>query len=505
MRPTSKCVTCTAIYGLVSLLLFETPWLMAMSPRFSLSEQNQLEERERMSKQADDLQREGKFEEALPVAERILKLERRDGGEMTARVAEALSRLAQLYELRGDWKEAIGRRREALTVCERVDGKDHWRTADARLSVAFVEKVVGLGAADRAKVGGALRREQEAARLEEQNKCAEAERVALEALETYRALVGPESAEVARAWHRIGRCRWARHDAGGAREANERALTIRRKSLPPDHPDIARSLGNLGLVQSALREYAAAKQSYQEALAIFRKSLPPDHTLIARSLGNLGEVQRELREYAAAKQSDEQALAIFRKALPADHPDIAQSLNNLGNVQSALREYAAAKQSFEQALAIRRKSLPPDHPDIAQNLHNLGNVQYALREYAAAKQSFEQALAIFRKSLPPDHPDIAYSLNNLGNVQRELREYAAAKQSHEQALAIRRKSLPPDHPDIAYSLNNLGNVQSALREYAAAKQCYALVSRKKCTNPCSCETIVCTIPVASAAWCDRQA
>ena len=34
---------------------------------------------------------------------------------------------------------------------------------------------------------------------------------------------------------------------------------------------------------------------------------------------------------------------------------------------------------------------------------------------------------------------------------------------------------------------------------------YTLVSRKKCTNPCSCETIVCTIPVASAAWCDRQA
>ena len=47
--------------------------------------------------------------------------------------------------------------------------------------------------------------------------------MALEALETYRALVGPESAEVARAWHRIGRCRLARNDAGGAKEANERA------------------------------------------------------------------------------------------------------------------------------------------------------------------------------------------------------------------------------------------------------------------------------------------
>ena len=38
-----------------------------------------------------------------------------------------------------------------------------------------------------------------------------------------------------------------------------------------------------------------------------------------------------------------------------------------------------------------------------------------------------------------------------------------------------------------------------------SKRTYTLVSRKKCTNPCSCETIVCTIPVASAAWCDRQA
>ena len=93
-----------------------------------------------------------------------------------------------------------------------MDGQDHWRTADARLALAFTERAAALGPADRAKLSGALRSEQDAARLEEQRKCAEAERVALEALETYRAVVGPESAEVARVWHRIGRCRSARHD-----------------------------------------------------------------------------------------------------------------------------------------------------------------------------------------------------------------------------------------------------------------------------------------------------
>ncbi len=468
--------------------------------------------RDWLIRQAEELRQAGKLDEAVAAAERALELERRAGGEASPREAEALARLGELHELRGDWVQAVGRRKEALAIRVGVDGKEHWRTADARLALAFAETVAGLGPADRAKVGGALRREQEAARLDEQGKFAEAERVVLEALETYRALVGPELAEVARAWHRIGRCRLARNDAGGAREANERALTIRRKVLPGNHPDLGRSLNNLGLaesrlgnkgrarefleeavrlwraslgssspltamgltnlgkVQYELREYAAAKQSHEQALAIRRKSLPPDHPDIATSLGNLGNVQRELREHAAAKQSYEQALAIFRKALPPDHPDIATSLNNLGLVQFELREYAAAKQSHEQALAIRRKALPPDHPDIAQSLNNLGMVQYILREYAAAKQSYEEALAIFRKALPPDHPFIATSLSNLGGVQSELREYAAAKQSHEQALVICRKALPKDHPDTAQSLNNLGIVQRELREYAVAKQ-----------------------------------
>ena len=165
--------------------------------------------------------------------------------------------------------------------------------------------------------------------MEEQGKFAEAERVALEALETYRALVGPESAEVARVWHRIGRCRWARHDAGGAKEANERALMIRRKVLPGTHPDLGRSLNNLGLAESSLGN--------------------------KRRTGILGGGR-----------------AGGRASLESSNPLTAMGLTNLGNVQYALREYAAAKQSHEQALVIRRMSLPPDHPDIAFSLRNLG-------------------------------------------------------------------------------------------------------------------------------------
>ena len=311
--------------------------------------QEPIPERDRLIRQAEELRQAGKLDEAAAAAERALELERRAGGEASPREAEALARLAELYELRGDWLQAVGRRKEALAIRVGVDGKEHWRTADARLALAFAEKVAGLGSADRAKVGGALRREHEATQLEEQDKCAEAERVALEALETYRALVGPESAEVARAWHRIGRCRSARHDAGGAKEANERALAIRRKVLPGNHPDLGRSLNNLGLAESSLGNKRRARELLEETVRLWRSSLESSNPLTAMGLTNLGNVQSALREYAVAKQSHEQALAIRRKSLPPDHLDIATSLTNLGLVQSALREYAAAKQSHEQA------------------------------------------------------------------------------------------------------------------------------------------------------------
>ena len=165
--------------GLVLMLLVGTPIVSAQAPGASpprqqppAPQQNQRAEQDRLARQVEELRRAGRFDEAVAVAERALELERGTGEAMRGQVAEALSRLADLNVLQGDWGRALARRREALAVRERVDGKDHWRTADARLMLAFAEKVAGLGQADRAKVAGALRKEQEAAQLHEQGKCA---------------------------------------------------------------------------------------------------------------------------------------------------------------------------------------------------------------------------------------------------------------------------------------------------------------------------------------------
>ena len=70
-----------------------------------------------------------------------------------------------------------------------------------------------------------------------------------------------------------------------------------------------------------------------------------------------------------------------------------------------------------------------------------------------------------------------------------------------------KRLLPQQRQDLAIQvLARTETVSELARQHEVSRKfLYPLVSRKKCTNPCSCETIVCTIPVASAAWCDRQA
>jgi CHAT domain-containing protein len=453
----------------------------APAPASAPAQQKQSDERDRLVKQIGELRQAGRFDESVSLAERALELERKAGGKTTAGLAEALTRLAELHELRGDWPKALASRKQALAVRERVDGNDQWRTTDARLALTLAERVAALGEKDRAKIARALRKEDEAAQREGQRRYAEAEQVALEALTTYLALIGREALEVARIWHRIGRVRLASNDARGAREANELALAIRRTVLPVNHPDLGRSLNNLGLAEQGLGNTRGALVALEQAVRIWRTALGPDDPLVVMGLTSLGRVQYALGEFPAAKASIEQALAIYRKARPPSLTDIADCLNRLGNLQLKLREYVAAQASYTESLAIRREVLPAAHPDIALILYCLEAVHYRLGNYPAAKASIEQALAIYRKVEPRSDTDIADCLNRLGSLQRQLRDYAGAKASHEEALAIRRKVLQKEDSDLATSLTNLGNVQDDLRDWRGAKKSFeeAVAIRRK--------------------------
>jgi hypothetical protein len=89
-------------------------------------------------------------------------------GQALAEVALALTRLAELHELAGDLGEAVNYRQRVHDLQTKLAGGKNWRTADARLALAFTQKAAGWAEAKRTHVVGALQKEQEAARLEPQ-------------------------------------------------------------------------------------------------------------------------------------------------------------------------------------------------------------------------------------------------------------------------------------------------------------------------------------------------
>ena len=321
-------------------------------------QQSQLNKRDEMNRRAERMRAEGRFAEALVSARQALVLTREIRGPKHADLAEALARVAELCEFSGQWKEAVEECKKALTLRQHLHGPKDWRTANARLALAFAEKALALEKRDRDRLTGALQKVLQVIQLDSKGKHGDVERLALEVLQVYEAVLGREAAKAAQMWYVIGRARWlSQKDLKGAIQANEKAMAIFRKTLPDDHPDLARCLNNLGFALEQAGNLKSARPCLEEAVSISRKSLADEPLFTALGLTNLGLLQRRLGDFQGAKKSLEEALVIRRSALPVADPLIEASLLNLGRVQSDLQETAAAMKSIQEALEIRKKIL----------------------------------------------------------------------------------------------------------------------------------------------------
>jgi len=88
--------------------------------------------------QIDQLYREGKFREAIPLAEKVVFLTKRAKGEEHPDTATSLNDLAELYEAVGDYTKAEPLYQKALAIRQKVLGPDHPNTATSLENLAVL-------------------------------------------------------------------------------------------------------------------------------------------------------------------------------------------------------------------------------------------------------------------------------------------------------------------------------------------------------------------------------
>jgi CHAT domain-containing protein/Tfp pilus assembly protein PilF len=424
---------------LLALLMF----LLLFSISVSATENDPaLREARRQYQEALKLRDAGRYDEAIPLFERVLGTREKILGQDHRDIADALNGLGVLYYYKGEYVRAEPLCQRALTIREKALGPEHPDVAASLNNLALL-------CIDRGDYAKAVLLGQRVVTI----------------MET---ALGPEHPELAGYIHNLALFYHNRGNYAQAERLYERALPMREKARGPEHRDVAQTLNNLANIYRDRGNYAKAEPLYVRALAIREKVLGPEHPDVAQSLKNLAMLYWYKGDYAKAESLFVRSLAIKEKTLGPEQLDIATSLNGLAIFYCHKGNYAKAEMLHRRALAVRKKALGPEHSEVAISYDNLALVYTKRGEYAKAEPIFLRALTIREKVLGSEHPYVADSLNNLAILYQDRTEYAKAELMLQRTLTIREKVLGPEHPAVAATLNDLAELSAAKGEVARA-------------------------------------
>jgi esterase/lipase superfamily enzyme len=338
---------------------------------------------EGLNRQIEELYSEGKYAEAVPLAERYVDLARKRYGEEHLEFATAITWLGSLYQSQDRFVEVEPLFKRALLIREKALGPDN------------------------AQVGVSL--SNLAALYEQQSRKADAEPLLKRALSIREKALGADELDaMPRQIQELG---WSRRDAEALRLA-ERYVELARERYGAEQPEFVLALNTLASLHVTQSRYAEAEPLYKQALSIREKALGLDHLQVADSLEALAGLYQIQGRYAEAEPLLKRALSIRETALGPDDLQVADSLEALAGLYEAQGRIAETEPLRSRVQAIQKKR-PRYHYAIApETSYAVVKVYYGTdrkktsdidpaKTYGGDRG--ELALGICTVSIPRDH------------------------------------------------------------------------------------------------------
>jgi len=379
--------------------------------------------REGQTAQADELNRqvvrlygEGRYAEAVTLAERALALREKVFGPEHPSVAHALSNLATLYKAQFDYVRAEPLLRRALVVYEKALGP---QSPDVTLTLNNLAVLYG-----------------------ETGDYARAEPLYQRALAIRERVRGPDHPDVALSLNNLASLYISKGDYMRAEPLLRRALAIDEKALGPEALDVASDLNNLAELYRLKGDYAPAEPLYRRSLAITEKARGTDDPIITLILHNLAELYLAQGDHARAEPLYRRALAVDEKALGPEAPDLATDLIGLASLYMSKGDYVRAEPLLQRALAIDERALGPEHPFVALILNHLallyvseGKHALAMRYQARGNEVRERNLALVLAA-GSERQKLAYLQTLAGETDATVSLHARSAPQDRQALQL---------------------------------------------------------------------
>jgi CHAT domain-containing protein/Flp pilus assembly protein TadD len=372
--------------------------------RNATEEDRLLHEARRLETASRQLWVAGKYDEALPLAEKALELQERRWGAEHPDLTYPLLNLASIHFRKGDYEKAEALYLRGLMIAEKALGSEHPR-------VARLLHYLGIFYGTEGDYARAESLHQRAISIQER------------ALGPDHPLVASSLSELANLYRNKG-------DFVHAEPLLQRVLTAQEKVLGEEHSNFAGTLNNLASLNHEKGDYAKAEPLYQRAIAIWEKT---NHPYLAAGLNNLAELYRNMGDYERAEPLYRRSISIKEKAVGPNHPDVADSLGNVAFLYYARGDYAKAETLYLSALATLEKALGPNHPTVGWHLGYLANVYFATNGYAKAEPLYHRALAILETANGTNY-------YHLADILVDLAKMSAAEGKLAQAVAYQARA-----------------------------------------------------------------
>ena len=277
---------------------------------------------------AIELSNQGKFSEAIPIAQQALEFAQLlyDGDHPN--IAAAFNNLAFLYHQQGQLSQAEYFYQRSLNIIRRIFPDDHVHVATS------LDNLAGL--------------------LHSQGKLIEAESPYKESLEMRQRLFPGNHPDVARSLNNLATLYYTKEQfIDKAEDLYQEALRMRQELFEGDHADIADSLNNLAALYEMQGKMDEAKLYYEQGLAMRRRLFLDDHPDVAASLNNLAFFYYTQGLFKKAQELYQEAKEMFQRLFSdEDHPDVIRVLNNLALLLAARNLPSESLKLMQQAIAM---------------------------------------------------------------------------------------------------------------------------------------------------------
>ena len=363
------------------------------------------EEIDALNEQVSQLAQEGKWAEALDVAERMVPMTLKFYGEYSDWHAAALNNVASNNEELGRLTTAEPFFLHAIAIADKMsEGK----------GVHFAMSLDNLGNLYRE-----MGRYQDAEPLY---------RRSIAILEKHRR---DEPEALATAVTGLGVLYYDQDRYPEAEQLHRTALAIEEKA--GNAASTATSLNNLATTLEKEGRKEEAEALYLRALKMTRSALGDAHPAMVTRYNNLAEFYRATGRLEAAEPMFKKAMAVAEASLGRDHPEVALTGSNLARVYADLKRYPEAEELYKRAITVTEAAWGPDHPQISTRLYNLATLYVTEGRTKEAEPLLQRALKLKEATGVEDDRGLEMNLELLADV-------GYAQQQWESGLEFARRA-----------------------------------------------------------------